>query len=184
MKTFLISDLHLGHDGVYRFTHKNTGKRIRPWARSSSEGDELLKKRWNDTVSENDRVYILGDVAIPRKGLDKLSELNGRKILIRGNHDIFKLRDYEKYFDDVRGSHKLDDYILTHIPIHHDSVPRWSKGNIHGHLHSDLVFKKNWLGVKKIDTRYINVCVEHVNATPVDFNLILNGSFKNKLFTE
>jgi len=184
MKTFLISDLHLGHNGVYKFTHGNTKTRIREWASNADEGDKILMDRWNSVVGKYDRVYVLGDVVIPRKALDQLENFNGKKILIRGNHDIFKLKDYEKYFEDVRGSHKLGDFLLTHIPIHPESIARWTKGNIHGHLHSNLVMKRNWWGKESIDRRYINVSVEHLNGVPINFDFILNGSFKNKLFLE
>lgn len=175
MKTFLISDLHLGHNSVYKFTHKNTKQRIRPWADNSEDGDKILTERWNSVVGENDRVYVLGDVAISRKSISKLADLNGRKVLIKGNHDIFKMKDYEPYFDDIRGSHKLDDFILTHIPIHPESLARWTKGNIHGHLHSNRVMKKNWFGMMVEDKRYINVSVEQIDGYPIDFQLIKDG---------
>lgn len=175
MKTFLISDLHLGHNNVYRFKHHDTETRIRPWAENADDGDEILKERWNSVVSPSDKVYVLGDVAIPRHGLKKLKDFNGRKILVRGNHDIFKLNDYLPYFDDVRGSHKLGDFILSHIPIHPESLARWTKGNIHGHLHSNRVMKRNWFGKMVEDKRYINVSVEQLNGYPIDFQKIIDG---------
>lgn len=172
MKTFLISDLHLGHNNVYKFTHQNTGRRIRPWAENADEGDQIMMDNWNRVVGKTDRVYVLGDVAIARKAISKLAGFNGRKILVKGNHDIFKLSDYTPYFDDVRGSHKLDNFVLTHIPIHPESLARWTHGNIHGHLHTNLVMKRNWYGKMVPDKRYINVSVEQINATPIDFEEI------------
>ena len=59
-----------------------------------NEMDEEMIKRWNETVRPNDKVYHLGDVVINRKALTTLSRLNGDKVLIRGNHDIFKLEEY------------------------------------------------------------------------------------------
>lgn len=174
MKTFLISDLHLGHDNVYKFQHHG-GKRIREWATNSDEGDIILRDRWNSVVAPTDRVYVLGDVVIKRKALAKLAEFNGRKILVRGNHDIFKMKDYEPYFDDIRGSHKLDDFVLSHIPIHPESLARWTRGNIHGHLHSNRVMKRNLFGFQVEDERYINVSVEQLNGYPIDFEIIRKG---------
>ena len=172
MKTFLISDLHLGHNGVYHFTHQNTGQRLRPWADNADDGDRILKERWNSVVGRHDRVYVLGDVAIARRGIAKLAEFNGRKILIKGNHDIFKLHDYSPYFDDIRGSHKLDNFILSHIPIHTELLARWANGNIHGHLHSNRVMKRTWYGKQVEDKRYINVSVEQLNGYPIEFEVI------------
>lgn len=182
MKTFLISDLHLGHSGVYRFTHQDTAQRIRPWAENSDEGDRILLERWNSVVDKNDRVYVLGDLAIARSSIKKIGEFNGRKVLIKGNHDIFKLKDYAPYFDDIRGSHKLDNFILTHIPIHPESLARWTHGNIHGHLHTNRVMKKTWYGKTVEDRRYINVSVEQLDGYPIDFEIIRKGMYINPRF--
>ena len=37
--------------------------------------DEALIERWNSVVQPGDKVYVLGDVAIPRSGLQALSSL-------------------------------------------------------------------------------------------------------------
>lgn len=105
---FLVSDTHFGHAGVCRFTHNDTGIKIRPWD-NPDEMDEAMVKMWNDTVRPNDKVYHLGDVVINRKSLQILDRLNGDKVLIRGNHDIFKMEDYTKYFRDIRGYHVMNN---------------------------------------------------------------------------
>ena len=169
MNTFLISDTHFGHKGVTHF-ERGDGTPLRPW-NNPDEMDEALVENWNSVVKEKDRVYHLGDVVINRRCLKTLDRLYGRKVLIKGNHDIFKLRDYLPYFDDIRGSHKLDTFILTHIPIHPESVARWCSGNIHGHLHSNIV--RNLDGTP--DERYINVSVEQINYTPIPFDTIRKG---------
>lgn len=155
---FLISDFHFNHDGICRFTNDTTGQKLRPWD-SATEMDEALIDNFNKVVKTGDKTYVLGDVSINKKGIALVGRLNGRKILIRGNHDIFELKDYTPYFKDVRGSHKLDFTILTHIPIHPLCLPRWCDGNIHGHCHNDII----------PDPRYFNVCVEHIGFTPIAF---------------
>ena len=50
-------------------------------------------------------MYHLGDVVINRKALSTLYCLNSDKVLIKGNHDIFKLEDYTPHFRDIRGYH-------------------------------------------------------------------------------
>ena len=166
---FLISDTHYGHAGVCRFTHNDDGvTKIRPWT-DPDEMDEDMVKYWNDTVRPGDKVYHLGDVVINRKALSILSRLNGEKVLIKGNHDIFKLSDYTPYFKDIRAYHKLSDYILSHIPMHPDSLARWCGGNFHGHLHSNRVTLNTGKFDEVIDPRYFNVSVEQINFRPILF---------------
>ncbi len=163
MKTFLIGDTHFGHRNILTFK-KEDGSDLRPNFNTIEEHDEYLIQRWNSTVSPSDKVYHLGDVgfkSFSQLGL-VLGRLNGTKVLIKGNHDNFKLSQYIQFFKDVRGSHQLDKFILTHIPIHPESLARW-KGNIHGHMHSNTLK----------DSRYINVSVEQLdNYAPVDFEKI------------
>lgn len=159
---FLCADTHFGHKGICEFLRAN-GEKERPWD-NVEEMDEALIKNWNSVVTPKDKVYHLGDVVINRRALKTLERLNGEKVLIKGNHDLFRVDEYLQYFKDIRGSHKLDNYILTHIPIHPDSLARWANGNIHGHLHSNRVMKDGC-----IDTRYYCVSVEHINYTPVSF---------------
>ena len=99
-KTFVIADTHFGHRNIITFKDSD-GEIIRKFD-TVEEHDEYLVERWNSVVGEFDRVYFLGDVAIKRIGLAKLERMNGKKVLIRGNHDIFKLKDYAEHFEDVR----------------------------------------------------------------------------------
>jgi calcineurin-like phosphoesterase family protein len=156
---FLTADTHFSHAGMCQFLNAD-GSKVRPWD-DVEEMDEALVERWNETVRPKDKVYHLGDVAIQRKGLRLLDRLNGDLVLIKGNHDIFKLSDYIKYFRDIRAYHILDRICLSHIPQHPDSIDRF-RGNIHGHLHTGQVMLDG-----KIDTRYKCVCVEQTNYAPV-----------------
>ena len=166
---FLVSDTHFGHAGVCRFTRADGVTKLRPWD-SAEEMDEAMVKAWNERVKPNDKVYHLGDVVINRKALPILDRLNGDKVLIRGNHDIFKDEDYSKYFRSLRGYHVMEGMILSHIPIHSDSIGRFGT-NIHGHTHAARVMVPLATSgvVDRIDTRYHCVCVEQ---TP-DFAPIL-----------
>ncbi len=168
MSAFLVSDTHFGHKGIVEFNGVH-GTKLRPWT-STEEMDEVLVENWNKVVSPSDRLYHLGDVAMNKRMLPILERLNGRKVLIKGNHDMFELKEYSKYFDDIRGSHALGEFILTHIPIHPHSLNRYKSGNIHGHLHDGRV----WIdGVsKEIDRRYICVSVEHTKWSPIPFDEI------------
>jgi len=166
-KVWIVSDTHFGHESMYsKFVDPATGLSVRPWAKNASEGDAIMRELWNSRVGPNDKVYHLGDVAIPRRGLACMDGLHGRKILIRGNHDIFKMADYTPYFADIRGTHKQADTILTHYPIHTESIPHWCRGVLHGHTHHAIVTLED--GVTP-DTRFQNVCVEHTAWAPIEF---------------
>src|SRR5574343_530799 len=133
--TFLISDTHFGHKGVCQFLCDDGGPK--------------------------DKVYHLGDVAINKRCLQTLSRLNGDKVLIKGNHDIFQLKEYLPYFRDIRAYHVLDRFILSHIQVHESQKERF-KGNIHGHLHEKTL----------TDPWYRCVSVEQINYTPIAYDVI------------
>jgi calcineurin-like phosphoesterase family protein len=156
---FFISDTHFGHVGVTQFLRED-GTKLRPWD-NIEEMDEALVFNWNSVVNPKDKVYHLGDVVINRKHLKTLLRLNGEKVLVKGNHDIFRINEYLEHFKDVRGYHILDNLIMSHIPIHPDSRGRF-RGNIHGHLHANTVG----------DPWYYNVSVEQINYTPIPFETV------------
>lgn len=163
-KTWVIADPHFGHWGVCKFLRED-GSPLRPW-NDPDEMDEALVANWNSVVDDRDRVYLLGDVCINRKAIATLYRLKGRKVLVKGNHDIFNMSDYAPHFDDIRAyvvkkAHDGRKVIMSHIPIHPDSVGRFGV-NIHGHLHAGKID----------DDRYICVSVEHTNFTPLDLNTI------------
>ena len=110
----------------------------RPFA-SVDEMDEAMIRRWNETVTDEDTVYVVGDVGynggyVPG---DALGRLQGRKHLIRGNHDTGfenapKLFDY---FETVTDFNEIDDG-ETHILLCHYPILYRKRGYmIHGHLH-------------------------------------------------
>ena len=143
---------------------------MRPWT-DPDEMDEEMVKRWNETVRPNDKVYHLGDVVINRKALKIMSRLNGDKVLIRGNHDIFRDDEYRLYFRELRAYHVMNGMILSHIPIHTESLGRFGT-NIHGHLHANRVMTEVW-GEYVVDPRYHCVCVEHTDYRPILFEDVI-----------
>jgi calcineurin-like phosphoesterase family protein len=167
-KTFLISDPHFSHFGVCKFLNPD-GSKLRPWDHPDDMDKELIENI-NDEVKENDKMYILGDLCINRRGLHVVGGLRCKNlVLIKGNHDIFKLEDYTPYFRDIRAYHVLNKMILSHIPVHTSQLERF-RGNVHGHLHYHDVLDDK--GNK--DLRYYSVCVEKINYRPIDIEV---GSF-------
>ncbi len=171
---FLVSDTHFGHAGVCRFTHPDDPDvKLRPWD-NADEMDEEMIRRWNDRVRPSDKVYHLGDVVINRKALKTLHRLNGDKVLIRGNHDIFPDVEYREYFRELRAYHVMNGMILSHIPIHPESLGRFGV-NIHGHLHASRVKMEpvGKYGIPVIDPRYHCVCVEQTDFAPILFEDVI-----------
>jgi calcineurin-like phosphoesterase family protein len=182
---FVISDTHFGHTNSWEKFKLADGSPLRPFT-STEEMDETMIERWNAKVKPGDTVYHLGDVVINKKSLHLVSRLNGRKILIRGNHDIFKDDDYREVgFEQIHGVRVfVDKFILSHIPLHPDCVTERFKVNVHGHLHANeitrqvrLSDKDEWfdrgkmtdLVFDEIDPRYLCVSVEHTNYEPLSF---------------
>ena len=181
---FLVSDTHFGHSGVCRFTRNDGVTKLRPWD-NPEEMDEEMVKRWNETVRPNDKVYHLGDVVINRKAMSILHRLNGDKVLIRGNHDIFRDEEYRVHFRELRAYHVMNGMILSHIPIHSESLGRFGV-NIHGHLHANRVMRTVRTSMVSkhdprpftveepvIDTRYHCVCVEQTDFRPILFEDVI-----------
>ena len=152
---FLVSDTHFGHKNICLFNGPD-GSPLRPWD-DPNEMDEAMVERWNSVVKPNDVVYHLGDVVMNRRCLATVARLNGDKRLILGNHDIFDHGDYLVHFKRLHGSYKLDNFLLTHIPVHTDSVAHWTECNIHGHIHAHDI----------PSGKYFNVSVEMIGYTPI-----------------
>jgi calcineurin-like phosphoesterase family protein len=173
---FLVSDTHFGHNGVCHFMRGDGVTKLRPWD-TADEMDEAMVKLWNERVKPNDKVYHLGDVVINRRALGIMRRLNGDKVLIRGNHDIFRDDEYREHFRELRAYHVMNGMILSHIPLHSASMGRFGV-NIHGHLHSNRVMKATGFDCKtgeisysetEIDTRYFCCCVEQTDFAPILF---------------
>ncbi len=162
---FVISDTHFGHKGIVEFNIDNddpTSPPLRPWD-NIDEHDAALVANWNGVVNPKDTVYHLGDAVINRRMLAIFNELNGRKILVKGNHDIFKLKDYLPHFTDIRACvvHPKEGIIMSHIPISGECMHRFPV-NVHGHLHGNLM-PEPW---------YISACVEKINYTPMSYDVM------------
>lgn len=169
-KTWVTADPHFNHAGVTKFLAKDGVNKLRPFD-TVEEMNSALISRWNEVVGDDDRVYLLGDVAMNRRGLDaSLPYLKGRIVLVKGNHDVDKLSYYSKYFDDVRAYVVKKGLIMSHIPIHPGSMGRW-QFNVHGHLHDGIVRTGPH---NDPDPRYICVSVEHTNYYPLDLQIILD----------
>ena len=166
---FFAADHHFDHESVIKFTDEN-GKKYRDFPDLDTMHQHIIAQH-NSVVGVNDTVYFLGDVSFSGPGLEYLNEMNGKKfVLLKGNHDRFKITEYLKYFDDICGVLKKGDAVLSHVPVHSSQLEyRW-KLNIHGHTHSNYVLDEHG----QRDMRYYNVSMEAINFTPVSLDEILS----------
>lgn len=168
---FFASDYHFAHQKPYNTFTREDGRFLRYEFANAEEADEAMIQRHNARVKAEDRVYMVGDIVFHKRELHKVGRMNGRKVLIKGNHDLLDIKEYLPYFDDIRGVHQFKGFVITHIPIHPGSIARWGV-NIHGHLHANKVLKDDG----SIDSRYFNVSVECINYTPVSLEEIRNAT--------
>ena len=132
MSIWFTSDTHFGHANIIRFCDRPFG--------SIEEHDEVLIDNWNKCIKPGDDVYHMGDFSFDKRPDIVARRLNGRKHLIRGNHDHFKQSKLiNPHFEWIKDYHSLkvdkQKFILFHYPIrnwHH-----CYKGTIHlfGHSH-------------------------------------------------
>lgn len=184
-KTWVYSDPHFYHKNIITFLRYD-GSPLRPWNDAETMTEEMIAW-YNDLVADEDRVYILGDVAFSPANMKKaVSQLKGRKVLVPGNHEPVKMRKYADLFDDVRGYVVKKGFIMSHIPLHPDCLSRW-RLNIHGHLHANSVtrpYVNGWDTPKDDtydplmetihDTRYACVCVEQTGFRPILLDEVLS----------
>lgn len=157
---FLISDTHFGHANILNFKRPD-GTPMRVFDDVNHMNEHMID-RWNSVVRPQDKIYHLGDVTM-FKQLDGriLNRLNGHKRLVRGNHDVAPTKQYLQWFDEIYACRVLDRMLLTHIPIHTESLGRF-RANIHGHIHAHPSF----------GPQYVNVSVEAIDYTPVSLEEI------------
>lgn len=159
MKYFVISDTHFNHKNIIGYCN-------RPF-KDVDDMNKTMIKLWNETVSNNDVVLHLGDVAFGNKEEAKkiLQQLNGRKVLIRGNHDCWSDSFYKECgFEQVSrypilwgGTPEENGFfLLSHAPLLlSETTPYF---NYYGHVHNDSRY---------IDTATSKcVCVERIGYRP------------------
>ena len=99
---------------------------------------EALITTWNEQVGDDDLVIHLGDVTFS-KDYDVLSLLNGKKILVLGNHDPNPkaLGEYfsEGTYDYLTIRRGKRDFVLSHYPIESWDGKYWGTAHLHGHSH-------------------------------------------------
>lgn len=154
MRTFVVADLHFGDEAVCTRYRRPDGSPLRPFV-SAAEMDAEIIRRWNQSVTERDLVYVLGDLG---RGANARSVrlLAGRKHLIAGNGDDVAAIAVLGIFENISVAKWLPGLLLTHIPVHPSELRR-GVINVHGHLHARTVS----------DPRYVCVSLEQTEFRPM-----------------
>ena len=150
---YFTADLHFYHEKVIKHTN-------RPFT-DAEEMNWVLVRNWNRLVMPQDEIYILGDVTMkgPALAMEILRQLNGKKYLIRGNHDKFLDREefdcsvYEWVRDYYELTWQNQKFILFHYPI--EECNHFFRGAIqlhgHQHNHEDYNFRNLEAGIRRFD---------------------------------
>lgn len=165
-KVWLTSDLHFCHNREFLYGSRGFA--------NTEEALENTVKRFNEVVSEEDTVWILGDCILNdnEKGIEALKQLKGHKHLVIGNHDTLAritLYKENEIFESIQYAtmikYKKYNFYLSHYPAitgNHDGTAPY---NIHGHTHSKDKFCE-------FDGCY-NVNQDAHNCYPVDMDTII-----------
>jgi len=157
MNTFFTSDLHFDDD---RFDIS-----MRPFKDTNEQTDFLIKK-WNSKISNSDTVYVLGDLFIKKFNPNIIKQLNGSKILVKGNYENLSNDIYEKYFDkvcdnlvlNIKKNGKDHQVYINHYP----EKCREDIFNICGHVHSAWRVQKNMINVGVDAWHFLPVSISEI----------------------
>lgn len=167
---FFTADLHFGHENII--------KQCRRPFKNIEQMDKALIQNWNSVVKEEDEVYILGDFTMKSAyaAQQYFSALNGKKYLVRGNHDEFA-EDYDMGLyglEWIKDYYKLEEREVELVLFHYPVLEWENKGknSIHlfGHIHNN---KKMMEAVKNLGGKAMNVGVDVNDYTPVSIGKVL-----------
>jgi calcineurin-like phosphoesterase family protein len=174
--TYIISDTHFGHDNIRKHCD-------RPW-KTVEEMNDALVHNWNSMVNNGDIVYHLGDFAMfPRQedNVDRMKiyrklrmRLNGKIVLIQGNHDKMSHEVYRDCFSDVHDIYELkffgEKIVLCHYPLRTWNASFHGRKHLFGHVHGRLNAVENTLGL----SMDVGVDVPEWKYSPVPIETILD----------
>jgi calcineurin-like phosphoesterase family protein len=160
-RVWFTSDTHLGHANIINYCN-------RPFDNIYHMNDTIIK-RWNERVKEEDTVFHLGDLCFKEKlGVKAehwIEQLNGKIILIRGNHD--NNNSAKSVIDSLQITLGGKKWNLEHIPDYYSLY----EYNLTGHVHTAWsVLRKKYTERGSV---FVNVGVDVFNFYPVSIEEIM-----------
>ena len=167
---YFTADLHFGHSNVISYEN-------RPF-QTVEEMDGALIQNWNRRVSPEDEIFILGDLTLkgPEKANAVLEQLQGRKYLVRGNHDGYVERAAfcQAHFQWVKDYYELvyqgRRFILCHYPLLSWNGMWRGAVHLHGHQHNPPCYNED---IRKIVLARLDVGVDAQNMAPISLEELL-----------
>ena len=162
---YFTSDLHFGHDKAFLYAPRGF--------QTIEEHDETIIQKWNSIVQPTDEVYILGDLMLNdnEHGVNCGRRLNGRKLVILGNHDTDARVELYKEFAEVLGyatiikDGKFRAYLSHYPTMMGNFEENFGPVCLHGHTHSANPFQY-------ANNRCYNVALDAHNCYPVSIEQI------------
>lgn len=157
--TYYIADLHFGHDNILAFDNREF--------RDVETHDRELIRWWNETVSPDDTVWILGDLSWHgvQKTTEIMDSLNGIKNLCVGNHDgrFLKNKEFRSRFSEITHYKEIetDDgkgIVLCHYPIPCFKNHYYGWIHLYGHVHSSFEWNMMQRARFQMETLYDVPC--------------------------
>ena len=132
-KLFFTSDTHFGHFNICKYCH-------RPFT-SRSEMDTTLMMLWNGVVPEDGIVVHCGDFMLPhdtdvKEYMRYMSKLNGRILLLRGNHDRIDLGLENEKLISVQDKAMIEVDSVKIYAEHYPCAAFNGDYHIYGHVHT------------------------------------------------
>ena len=142
---YMTSDLHFGHDREFIW-------KVRGFL-SVEQMNIAYVDRWNAIITDEDDVYILGDVILGDKSnIEYVKKLKGKIHIVLGNHDTATREAMYRELPNVvevaevgiRLKYKKHHFVLTHYPmmtgnLEKESLKQMSL-NLYGHTHQTSNF--------------------------------------------
>lgn len=161
---YFTSDQHFGHNNIIKYCN-------RPFS-NTKEMNEGIITNFNSKVKTGDTTYHLGDFSFCGKIETEriFRQLNGNHILIIGNHDYSRIKNYVGLFSDMKHIHEFkhnNHYsVLCHFPM-----LTWHRRNrgsfmLHGHEHG---YRQNDWTERRMD-----VGVDANDFYPLSYEQIYN----------
>ena len=157
---YFIADTHFAEENIMQYEN-------RPFDNVAMMNREIVD-RWNSVVNEDDEVYVLGDFGAAGQEALMLSQLKGKKYLVKGNHDIRSNQYYrEAGFEEVYDHPVIirDFWILSHEPLYVNTNMPYA--NLFGHVHNSPI-------IKTFSKQHYCVSVERIDYTPISFDAIIS----------
>lgn len=144
-----------------------------------------LVYKWNEKISKEDDIYIIGDFSNESgylKTSELLKSLNGNKYLIKGNNDKFaeNLRFDKTLFKFIKDYYVLDIHnyskTIKKAVLFHYPILEWE-----GYYNNTILIHGHWHKDKKYHNMAFNAACDIHDFNPLSINEILEMVMNERL---